>query len=62
MAGVLGLLFAVDRWKWAFIGRERQRRLEEGKPAPIDRLPKSARVPALLLVIAAATALKLLWD
>ncbi len=62
LAAGLPLLFALDRWKWSFINRERQRRLDEGNPAPIDRLPKAARGPVLLVVVAIAAALKLLLD
>ena len=62
VAALFVMLFALDHWKRGVIKTERQRRLDEGNPAPIDRLPPAVRGPVLFLVLAGAAALKFLLD
>ena len=62
VAALLVMLLALDHWKRDVIKTERQRRLDEGNPAPIDRLPLAARGPVLFRILAGAAALKFLLD
>lgn len=56
----IAAVFALKRWQWKRIRQERAKRRREGKPAPIDRLPKWARLPALIALIVIATIIKIL--